>query len=355
MASAILTNYLSNYEGSAITVIGRKSILSPLITSSHVSLFDLPRPLGIISDIPAISIYLFALTLTRKAFLYINFSDIPTLCFDTQVFFFDWPYAVTASTSWGLSTKTETVLRTVKLFLYRAFTPFVSHYICQTNYIKSLLIKSGLNPNRISVNPLGITQVSTHSRNPRLSSDCNFCLELHSKYDNIMFCPNAYNAHKGFNQIVDLASSGFLEYSNILLVLLIDARTFANISRQLTYISMTHVALLGPLASEQMSEQYLRASIVLNPSQLETFGFAYYESASYGLRQVVPSLPHVPSFASTYNYSNNSLSSMIRSIQMALQDLDSTGPLDTSLFIRELTELASRSFRDFSQLLTTNT
>jgi hypothetical protein len=352
IVNALAKYYICYLSDCNVKIIGNKSSLLSAGFPPH-QVYHSSRALGILSD----QIYIFCILLSSQKYnnrvILLNFSDIPVLTLSQQILFFDWAYAVSPPAMWGKMSLKDKLFKVIKKTCFQVLSVFVDHYICQTAYMKNCLISHNLRHQKITINPIGIPALVEELSASKKSAPF---LNNHSANDikHIIFCPNLPNSHKGFDHVSRLISSNFLLDSSSLLVLLVNqARAnilFADsckdsISRQ--------VVFLGPVSKSQMIKLYNSSCVVLNPSQLESFGFAYYEAAILGVRQVVPRLPHVPKFALKYSYQNNNFSDMIRLLYLALCDYQENGPLNPSRFRHDLQNRSQESIKAFLSLIKT--
>lgn len=350
VADELISTYLPTLHRYKIIIIGNKRIKSQIPLKRNVKIILIPRPMGVISDQLLISAYLLYRHLRGKCDVLLNMSDIPIICKGEQIFFLDWAYAVSSRKQWGKISLFTLFTRLLKKRIFWLLTPFINKYIVQTEHMKTLLEKK-INSSLVSVNPLGISGLSLHktplslgllqqkswqqqdqfarllqilcnSGNKLFASQLGASRETQS-FSNYILCPNSYNSHKGFEDIVELHASGYPLRKNLALLLLLDPPEASRLFKvQHKDLLMHNLLCVGRLPRKSLIQMYSIATVVVNPSRLESFGFAYYEAALLGVRQVCPALPHVPDFARSYSYLQLSASSLEESISKAIQDCE---------------------------------
>jgi len=352
IVESLINDYIPLLKNKPILLIVNYEInQDKVLATSSFHCLRIPRPFGILSD----QIFIFFLILIRHGLGFtdtlLNFSDIPVICFARQIFFFDWAYAIASKSSWGEHRALDFLFKSTKKYVYSILSPFIDSYICQTDYVKLGLIKSGVSPCAISVIPIGAASLFSAQHLSPDSSSVSAVLSRARQYSNVLLCPNSYNSHKGFDHVQFLANSEFLQSTNSLLILLLDESTVESLFPSFSCLSNSNVMFLGPVTRADMTFLYDCCSIVFNPSQLESFGFPYYESFLHGKRQVVPRLPHIPSFARIYQYNNIRPSDIIIQLHNAIRDSYLFGPLDRSQSFRQLNYIVLESQAKFAELL----
>jgi hypothetical protein len=351
IAEGFVKNYIHCFPNTDLTIICQAGALLKTGISKSLIL-KLPRPFGILSDQVFMAILLAFFSLSRKKIILLNFSDIPIATNVNQIMFFDWAYAVTLESEWGHMSKREKYVKIVKRFVFWRMTRFVNYYICQNTYMKNCLVNCGLESHKIGINPIAIGSVLETSSSIPESKLISTIEAAKKVFRHIVFCPNTYNSHKGFDQIAWLISSGLLQRYNLALVLLATRDLAKSLVSKLAWDNYSkYIITLGSVNKNEMIFLYKCASLIINPSQIESFGFTYYEAALYGVRQVVPDLPHIPSFASTYSYSNRDYNCMKTSIVNAIKDYESAGPLDQQQFSDYLSTSSRNSVNSLADLI----
>lgn len=228
------------------------------------------------SNIFFIGLYFFKFPLLLKKYkidLVFNFGDIVIPTSVSQIYFFDWPYAVYSEKYvWGKMSVKDYFIRKTKIFLINKYVDKAVLTIAQTKNIADRLMKKFNNQNVVIIpTPVGID----------LSDNNEFYdLKLNSdkKY---FFYPASYSTHKNFEIVLSLLK--LIKEKNLpyVLVLTLDFDIASEFLEKIKSANLDNVINLGKVNLELMPSLYKQVDALFFPSLLETYGLPYIEAMAF--------------------------------------------------------------------------
>lgn len=204
-----------------------------------------------------------------KADLVFNFGDIIIPTTVSQIYFFDWAYAVYDEPYiWkGMSLK-DKIVRKTKIFIIDRYIKNVQLIICQTsNMARRLQKKYGVEQIKVIPTPFGMTLSEKVNK--------NFSFSKGKKY---FLYPASYATHKNFSIIYKLAELIKSKNLPFVIILTIDEKTASDFLCKVNLNQLTSIVNVGKLNGEEISQIYKSCDVLLFPSLLESYGLPYIES-----------------------------------------------------------------------------
>lgn len=274
----ILDNYLSELSSAHLT--HTYYVLTPNFNSYKIYNKDKLKIIDIESvfksNIFFIGLYLFKFPFLFKKYkidLVFNFGDIVIPTSISQIYFFDWAYAVYSEEYvWRKMSIKDYLIRKTKIFLINKYIDKAVLTIAQTKNIADRLMKKYSSQNIIIIpTPLGIN-LSQNSRFYDLKLSSN------KKY---FFYPASYSTHKNFEIVFNLLK--LIKKKNLpyVLVLTLDFEVASEFLKKIKSANLDNVINLGKVKLELMPSLYKQVDALFFPSLLETYGLPYIEAMAF--------------------------------------------------------------------------
>jgi glycosyltransferase involved in cell wall biosynthesis len=223
-----------------------------------------------------IGLYFFKFPLLLKKYkidLVFNFGDIVIPTSVSQIYFFDWAYAVYSEEYvWRKMSVKDYFIRKTKIFLINKFMDKALLTIAQTKNIADRLMKKFSSQNVIIIpTPVGI-----------YLSDNNEFYDLKLRRDKkYFFYPASYSTHKNFEIVLSLLK--LIKEKNLpyVLVLTLDFEVASEFLEKIKSSNLDNVINLGKVNLELMPSLYKQVDALFFPSLLETYGLPYIEAMAF--------------------------------------------------------------------------
>ena len=208
-----------------------------------------------------------------KIDLVFNFGDIVIPTSVSQIYFFDWAYAVYSEEYvWRKMRMKDYIIRKTKIFLINKFIDRAELTIVQTKNIADRLMKKFSNQNVVIIpTPVGID----------LSDDNEFCDLKLSNDKKYFFYPASYSTHKNFEIVLSLLLLIKKRKLPYVLVLTLDFEVASEFLEKIKSANLNNVINLGKVKLELMPSLYKQVDALFFPSLLETYGLPYIEAMAF--------------------------------------------------------------------------
>lgn len=250
--------------------------------------------------------------------LILNFGDIIIPVKTTQIYLFDWPYAVyPESIVWKRMELKEWIIRKTKILLIKRFIKWPEVVLAQTN-ISKLRLSILFSPKRIEIVPNAVSL-------DHLSGGIHKEFNLPKMKIKLLYLTKYY-IHKNIEIFVPLAK--LIKEQNLpyILVITIDEYQHKNAKRLLEEIkrlNLDHVILnIGPVNMEYLPSLYAQSDALLIPTLLESFSGTYVEAMFHG-KTILTSdydFAHDVCGDAAYYFDPLNVDSIFQAIQLAFSD-----------------------------------
>jgi glycosyltransferase involved in cell wall biosynthesis len=206
-----------------------------------------------------------------KINLIFNFGDILIPCKITQIYFFDWAYAVYSDKYiWNRMSLKSYIVRKIKILLIRKYINYPKLIIVQTRNMKERL-QSQFDVRNVVIIPTPIAIDFQKNKNTQ-----KFNLpEDRRKY----LYPANYMPHKNFDIIIPLAEKIQRMELPFTIILTIDENIANKFMQKIKNISC--IINVGKVEGLLMPSLYQQCDAVIFPSLLESYGLPYVEAMAY--------------------------------------------------------------------------
>jgi glycosyltransferase involved in cell wall biosynthesis len=199
-----------------------------------------------------------------------NLGDVIIPTKISQIYFFDWAYAVYSEDYiWNRMSFKDFLQRKIKVFLIDRYIKRVNTVIAQTDNVSNRLkFKYNLENVRIIATPLGVSFSKT---------DSNYDFKLPESLRYFLF-PASYSSHKNFDVILRLGKLISEEKLPFLIVLTLDEIEASDFLSKLKNEKLDCFFNVGKVDGVDMPALYQRCDVLLFPTLLETYGLPYLEA-----------------------------------------------------------------------------
>ena len=205
-----------------------------------------------------------------KIDLVFNFGDVIIPTNISQIYFFDWAYAVYDSKNiWRNMDFKNYIIRKMKVFLISRYIKKVELIFVQTKNIRDRL-KSKFQTDKIELVPTPIGLDLSAKKH-------DFLFNLPK--NNVLFLyPASYSAHKNFNIILEVGK--LIKFANLpfIIILTLNPQKATNFIKEIQFNNLQSIFNIGPTKLNDMPNLYRQCDALLFPSLLESYGLPLVEA-----------------------------------------------------------------------------
>ncbi len=275
---SILINYLKELKSyqtnNNYIILVHKTLFISEYEGKHIHFIHLPNLFENKLFFPLVySIIIPRLLKINKIDLVFNLADIPIKTRINQLFLFDWSYAVyPKSKVWNLMSKSDFILKKIKLYYFKKFSRYINVLIAQTDTMKNHL------KDQYKIDEIYVVPNAVSLDNLKGGVNIDYKLPIGHKF---LYLTHYY-PHKNIEIFLEIAKQIMLKGLNYKLIITIEPDQHIGAKQFLDEVIRLKldkiIVNVGAVKMENVPSLYKQCDALLMPTLLESFSGTYVEA-----------------------------------------------------------------------------